>query len=691
MLDHVWIIPLIPAISFVLILLFGKKMPFKGAEIGIAAIGSAFVLAVVTVVQWIDRVESATGKSEGLAALGRGVLGVAKGGEHVTEVEPIIHSFTWWQNGAAKFAIGARTDGLVVMMLIVVTTISLLVHVYSTAYMRGDRRFTYYYASLSLFSASMLMLVISSNLLQLLVGWELVGLCSFMLIGHWWEEKPNSNAALKAFLTTRTGDVGLLIGVIVCFFAAGTFDIGGINRYAIGGGADHGLLLVAAIALMFGIMGKSGQFFLHTWLPDAMAGPTPVSALIHAATMVVAGVFLGARVYPVFWNGFSIGGGGVNMMALVGGVTIIVGAALAFVQDDIKKVLAYSTISQLGYMVMALGVGAWGAAVFHLFTHAFFKALLFLGAGAISHAATHHSFDMKKEMGGLRKFMPVTFVTFMIGTLALAGIFPLAGFWSKDEILATANQGDFKVFMVIGLIGAGMTAAYMTRCVYLTFFGQYRGHHHPHEAERTITVPLIILAVLSIVAGLLNAAPFHIEKFTKWVDQVGPFPELLHPKFDYLLAASSLTVAVVLIGIASFFWFKREEIGALHGLTERNRFAHAGFAFLANKYYLDDLYEGVVVAGIKGPIARASYWLNQNVIDAFVKGTGRTAVAVGRATYAGLDRVVVDGAVNGLARETGAVGGGLTKVQSGKLQRYALLLLAAVGLIGLAVFVYNVV
>src|SRR5262245_14081694 len=693
MLGYVWIIPAIPAVSFVVILLFGKRLPFKGAEVGTAAVGASFLLACVVAAQWIDKVESATGHSEGLAALGRGFLGGAEGGGHgsETEVAPIVHGVTWWQNGNVKFEVGTRTDGLVVMMLIVVTTISLLVHIYSLAYMRGDRRFTYFYAALSLFSASMLLLVVSSNLLQLLVGWELVGLCSFMLIGHWWEEKPNSDAALKAFLTTRTGDVGLMIGVIVCFFAAGTFDIGKINEYALSPHADHGLMLVAAVALMFGIMGKSGQFFLHTWLPDAMAGPTPVSALIHAATMVVAGVFLGARMYPVFFNGFSIGNGGVNMMALIGGVTILIGALLAFVQDDIKKVLAYSTISQLGYMVMALGVGAWSAAVFHLFTHAFFKALLFLGAGSISHAGTHHSFDMKEEMGGLRKPMPITFWTFMIGTLALAGIFPLAGFWSKDEILATASQSDYKVFLVIGLIGAGLTAAYMTRCVYLTFFGEYRGHHHPHESEKTITVPLIILAVLSIFAGFLNAAPFHIEKFTKWVDQVGPFPELVHPDFDYVLAASSVTIAAIAIGFASYFWFKREELGALRGLTQRNKVAHAGYRFLEKKYYLDDLYEGVIVADIKGPIARASYWVNQRVIDGVVNGAGRSAAAAGRFAYDVFDQEVVDGAFNDLANETGAVGAEARKVQSGRVQRYALLLLAGVALIGLAIYLINAV
>src|SRR5262249_55244636 len=238
-----------------------------------------------------------------------------------------------------------------------------------------------------------------------------------------------------------------------------------------------------ALALLLGIIGKSGQFPLHTWLPDAMAGPTPVSALIHAATMVVAGVYLGARLYPVFFSGLSIAHGGVNAMSLVGGTTVIIGAGLAFVQDDIKKVLAYSTISQLGYMVMALGVGAWTAAVFHLFTHAFFKADLFLGAGSVSHSGSHHSFDMKKDMGGLRKYMPQTFWTFIISSAALAGIFPFAGFWSKDEILVNAGHNHYVAFLVVGIVGAFMTAAYMTRCIYLTFFGEYRGGHAVHGTD----------------------------------------------------------------------------------------------------------------------------------------------------------------------------------------------------------------
>ena len=474
---------------------------------------------------------------------------------------PVIHQYTWFQNAGVKLTVGTQIDGLAVMMMFVVTLISLLVHVYSLEYMRGDRRYTHFYAALSLFTASMLLLVVASNTLEMLVGWELVGLCSFMLIGHWWEEKPNSDAALKAFLTTRTGDIGLLIGVIMTYFVAqsatghGTFNILVVNASAASAKVSHTLVMWTALALLLAIIGKSGQFPLHTWLPDAMAGPTPVSALIHAATMVVAGVYLGARLYPVFWYGLSIGTpghGGLNAMAVIGGITVLIGAALAFVQDDIKKVLAYSTISQLGYMVMALGVGAWTAAVFHLFTHAFFKADLFLGAGSVSHSGSHHSFDMKKDMGGLKKYMPKTFWTFVIGSLALAGIFPLAGFWSKDEILVNAGHNGYQGFLVIGAIGAFMTAAYMTRCVYLTFFGEYRGsvehelaevheaevlaegdelvEHHlaeeqddyipgfgahaaadehghgPHESNGLITVPLYVLSFFAIFAGVTQHA-----------------------------------------------------------------------------------------------------------------------------------------------------------------------------------------
>lgn len=687
MLDAAWLIPALPAVSFALILFFGKRLPKKGAEIGIAAVGTSFVLACITAVEWINRVNDATGEEHGLAAFGKGLL--AAGGEEHAVVKPVIHSMDWWQNGAVHFGVGTQIDGLAVMMMFVVTLISLLVHIYSTAYMHGDRRYTWFFACLSLFTASMLTLVVADNTLQLLVGWELVGLCSFMLIGHWWEERENSAAAIKAFLTTRTGDIGLMIGVIITFFAAGTFSIVGINQYAVSPGVDHDLMLAGAICLFIGIIGKSGQFPLHTWLPDAMAGPTPVSALIHAATMVVAGVYLGARLYPVFYEGFSIEAGGVNFMVLIGGVTIIIGALLAFVQRDIKKVLAYSTISQLGYMVMGLGAGAWVAAVFHLFTHAFFKALLFLGAGSVSHSGSHHSFDMKEDMGGLRKFMPITFWTFIIGSLALAGIFPLAGFWSKDEILVNAGENGFEVFLVVGLVGAVMTAAYMTRCVYLTFFGEYRGHGEPHESGPAITVPLIVLAAFSVLAGIINAAPLGVEKFTEWVEPHFAFPELVHAEFDYGAAAISVTLAIIGIGIAGYLWFQREELGPFKGLTQRNKAAHAGYTFLENKYYLDYLYEDVIVSGVRGSVARAAYWFNQNVIDGVVNGVGRGAGRAGRAVYAVVDQAGVDGAINLLGRETGEAGSEVRKVQSGRVQRYALLLFAGVGLFSLALLITN--
>jgi NADH-quinone oxidoreductase subunit L len=687
-LSNAWIIPAIPAVSFFLVLFFGKRMPGRGAEIGIAAVGASFVLSVVAVIQWIDRVENATGQHEGLRALGRGIFAAAGHGE--VAVQPVTSSITWWQNGLVKFTVGTRVDGLVVMMLFVVTLISLLVHVYSVAYMREEVRFTHYYAMLSLFTASMLLLVVADNTLLLLVGWEGVGLCSFALIGHFWEDQPNSNAALKAFFTTRTGDIGLMIGIIMMFFASGTFSISGTNAYALSRGADHSLLLIGAICLFIGIIGKSGQFPLHTWLPDAMAGPTPVSALIHAATMVVAGVFLGARLYPVFFKGFSIGSVSINFMALIGGITIVIGAVLAFVQRDIKKVLAYSTISQIGYMVMALGVGAWTAAVFHLFTHAFFKALLFLGAGSVSFSGSHHSFDMKSDMGGLRKPMPITFWTFIIGALALAGIFPFAGFWSKDEILVTAGASGFDAFMIVGLVGAFLTAAYMTRCIYLTFFGEYRGHGHPHESEPLITVPLVVLACFSVVAGLINAAPLGIEKFKEWVEPTVSFPALVHPDFDYAKALISLTVAALGIGIGAYYWFQREERRPLGGLTERNALARAGYTFLERKYYLDVLYENIIVAGIKAPIAGAAYWFDQHIVDKIVNSVGAGARRLGTFVYDTVDQKVVDGAVNQIAEVTGESGGLLRYIQSGRVQRYALLLFAAIGLLSLALLIANI-
>ena len=706
MLEYAWIIPLLPAASFFLILLFGKRLPFKGSELGIAAVGAAFVLAVVVNTQWFDHVNEAEhAGSEEAAASVEGSEGseAAAEDEHFT-VEPITEEVTWFQNDGLDIEVGMLLDGPAVMMLFVVTLVSLLVHVYSTDYVAGDRRYTHFFAFLSLFTASMLGLVMAKSTLQLIVCWELVGVCSFVLIGHWWEEKANSDAALKAFIVNRVGDVGLLCGVVTLYFASGataserTFDILEINTRALAGDISHTALLVAACALVAAVMSKSGQFILHVWLPDAMAGPTPVSALIHAATMVVAGIFMVGRLYGVFYQGLSIGISTVNLLAVVGGVTVLGGAGLAFVQNDIKKVLAYSTVSQLGYMVMALGIGAWTAAFFHLFTHAFFKACLFLGSGSVSHAV--HSFDMRKDMGGLRKWMPHTFWTFMIATAALIGIFPLAGFWSKDEILAGASQlggnGNYVAFMVVGITGAMMTAAYMTRCVYLTFFGEFRGHGHPHESGPRIVVPLWILAGLAVVAGLANIPrlalwPDSFElRFEYFYEPKGAYfpsvlPSFAAPEFSPGIALASTLIGLFGIGLA-YMWFWRDA-GPQH-LTERSRVAHAGYTFLVNKYYFDHLYVDVIAGGVKGPVARASNWINQNVIDGVVNGAGRLSLVAGRFVYDRIDQGVVDSVVDGSG--FAAEGGGqlLRRLTSGKVQQYGALLFGATAIFaGVLIFV----
>jgi NADH-quinone oxidoreductase subunit L len=654
--ENSWLIPLIPAVSFFVILFFGKKLPKQGSEVGILAVGSSFVLSLLVAAEWIAD-------------------------------EKVVHKHvTWFQQGETEISAGLHVDGLTVMMFLVVTFVSLMVHVYSTGYMHGDARFTWFFAALSLFTASMLTLVIADNLLQLLVGWELVGVCSFILIGHWFEEKPNSSAAIKAMITTRVGDVGLLLGVITLFFAAGkTFNIEVINRMALEGEFSHTIALVGGCLLFLGVVGKSAQFPLHVWLPDAMAGPTPVSALIHAATMVVAGVYLVARVYGVFWAGFSIEAGGINLVALIGSITIIIAAGLAFVQDDIKRVLAYSTVSQLGYMVAALGVGAWTAGVFHLFTHAFFKALLFLGSGSVIHAV--HSNNMS-EMGGLRKHMPVTYVTFIIGSLALAGIFPLAGFWSKDEILLGAMKDGFPLVLVAGTVGAFMTACYMGRAVYLTFFGEYRGHGHPHESPPSIRIPLIILAVPSALAGLLNAVPFGIEKFAEWVHfhVEGVEFETPHHEFNAGLALASVAIAIAGLLVATWVYYWKK---APQGVLARSPALRGLHTFLVEKYYLDRIFVGGVIGFFKGPLARATYWTNQNVIDKVVNGIGVGAKMIGRFTYDILDQKGVDGIVNGIGVGASETGGLLRLVQSGRIQQYALMLFGAVGLLGLALVVFD--
>ena len=680
-LANAWLIPLLPALSFAAILAFGKRMPRRGSELGLVAVGASFLLAVAAAVAW-----------------------VAHHGAH--ETAPAVHrSVSWLVSGGVRYDAGILVDGLSVMMLVVVTAVSLLVHVYSTDYVAGDARYTHFFAFLSLFTAAMLFFVLSDNLLQMIVGWELVGVCSFVLIGHWWEAKANSDAALKAFLTNRVGDVGLLVGMSILFFAAGgAFDTLTVNSRIVAGEVSHTALVAASVCLLAAVMSKSGQFVLHTWLPDAMAGPTPVSALIHAATMVVAGIFMVARLYPVFWDGMAIASSSVNLLALVGAVTLLFGGLLAFTQNDIKKVLAYSTVSQLGYMVMALGVGAWTAAMFHLFTHAFFKACLFLGSGSVSHAAG--GFDMKKNMGGLRRAMPHTYRTFLVATVALMGLPPLAGFWSKDEILAgtggwgllggTGGNGAYTAMLLMGLAGAAVTAAYMTRVIYLTFFGRYRGEGHPHESGPRIVVPLYALAAMAVVAGLFNMpAGFQLwpeaaqERFGHYVEPVAAyFPPIGHATPSWSLAVVSTLVALGGAAAAYRYYFvkvRARSRAAGQSLTElpdgptaANKLARAGHRVLADKYYFDHLYTGIVAGGVKGPAAKAAYWTNQKVIDAAVDGAGRSAVAAGRAVYDRLDQGVIDNVIiDGAGRVSDSAGESLRGMQTGKVQQYAAILFAA--------------
>ncbi len=739
-LENAWLIPLLPAISFVLILFFGKRMPKKGAELGIAAVGISFVLAVLTGVAWLDHrdnfevpgaddhayVVDVDGASDEVALTADEADSAAEGSAAEDGGEDAAHgashayigvqnSTQWLQSGGIEFGAGILVDGLSVMMLFVVTTVSLLVHIYSTDYVGGDRRYTHFFAFLSLFTASMLFFVLSDNVLQMIVGWELVGVCSFALISHWWEEKPNSDAGLKAFLTNRVGDVGLLVGMITLFFAAGhgeTFSVVAINSEIVAGHVGHTALVVSAACLMAAVMSKSGQFVLHTWLPDAMAGPTPVSALIHAATMVVAGIFMVARLYPVFFEGMQIGGSSINLLATVGAVTLVFGGLLAFVQDDIKKVLAYSTVSQLGYMAMALGVGAWTAAVFHLFTHAFFKANLFLGSGSVAHAV--HSFDMKKDMGGMKKFMPKTYTTFIIGSLALAGIFPLAGFWSKDEILAgtggwgvfggRGGNGAYTFHLVMGMVGAALTAAYMTRCIYLTFHGEFRGDTHghgdPHESGPRILVPLYILSAMSILAGLVNLpAGFQLvpeswqERFGHFVEPSGSpyFPSIAHATPSWTLAIVSSLIAVGGAFFAFYYYFIRVDrlskqmgeslTGLPKGLTTTFAPARIGHKILVEKYYLDHLYTGVIAGFTKGPLARFTNWTNQHIIDGVVNTAGTTAVSTGKVVYDKFDQAVIDGILDGTGRASDASGEQLRHINSGKVQNYAAILFAGAALL----------
>ncbi len=609
-----WLVPALPAAAFVLTLFLGKRLPGKGAELGIGAValGLAFSLAI---------------------------LGQIAAGHPVQQ-----DSLSFLTVGGLHLDVGQHVDGLTAVMFVVITLVSLCSQVYSLGYMRGDRRFTIYYAFLSLFTAAMLNLVIADNLFQLLVGWELVGICSYFLIGHWWEEKENSDAGIKAFLVTKTGDVPFLFGVFAITAAAGTANIPEITAKIAHGDLGTGILTVSALLLFGGAIGKSAQFPLHVWLPDAMAGPTPVSALIHAATMVAAGVYLVARLFAIY----APSGHALAFVGTIGAITMLIAALLALVQDDIKRVLAYSTISQLAYMMAGLGLGPKGftPGLFHLFTHAFFKALLFYGAGSVIHAAHTNSMS---EMGGLRRRMPVTFWTFLIGAAALMGIPPFAGFFSKDEIIATAWHTHHDPIFVVGLVTAFVTALYVTRALILTFFGEYRGSARPHESPGVMAAPMVLLATLSIGAGFLGGV------FADWVHFPAGAPAA-HEALSIPLASLSVAVALAGIGLGVALYARRPA-GAADPMLRMGPVT----ALLENKYFLDFLYLRAIVRPIQYRVARLA--------NAF-------------------DRRVLDGAVNGTGAGVRGLGRVLRYAQSGNVQRYAVYLF--VGVVVLAVVITTI-
>jgi NADH-quinone oxidoreductase subunit L len=642
--EYAWLVPVLPAVSAALIIFFGKRFDRGGSEIGITAVAISLVLSVLLAIEVFGH-NAAAARDAGEAFLL----------ERSFTLAPIGQGF--------EVEAGMRIDGLVAMMFLLVTFVSLMVHIYSVGYMHGEKRFTWYYGMLSLFTASMLLLVIAGNMMLLLIGWELVGVCSFLLIGFWWEQKQNSNAAIKAFLTTKFGDIGLVTGVVALWAEFGTFDIGEIIAAVDAGDYSSGMLTFALLMLFLGAVGKSAQFPLHTWLPDAMAGPTPVSALIHAATMVTAGVFLIARLYPVY----SAVPVAKNTIAIIGVITLFAAGLLALVQDDVKKVLAYSTVSQLGYMVAALAF-SYTAGIFHLFTHGFFKALLFLGAGSLIHAA--HSNNMS-DMGGLRRFMPVTFWTFMIGSLALMAVPPLAGFWSKDEILAEAfHAGGYYGNLVFALaaIGGAITVFYMTRLLYLVFAGEYRGHGTPHESPRSMTAPLVVLAVPAALIGFVNL-PFPAVQeagaFSAWtmfsVEYSGSHA------IEFVAWIAALATGLALAGFLAGRAIYREA-------PERDPLLHAGLftQVLTNRYYLDHLYTDLVVrTTVRDKLGQAAYWLNDHVIDRAVYLTGAATTRLGQTVYSVGDQRGIDGAVNGLGLSAIWSGAKMRLAQSGNVQLYA--------------------
>ena len=635
-----------PLVGFVLQYTVGRRMGAKGAWMTVGFIGVSLA-----------------------ASLAIGYEALQGGAAFAKHFGP----WTWLEPGdGAAWTIGMTVDGLTAVMLVVVTLVSFLVHVFSTAYMKGDPKYPLFFAWLQMFSFSMLVLVLADNLLHLFMGWELVGLCSYKLIGFWSEKSAPCEAAKKAFITTRIGDLGMMVAICVLGGAVGSFEFERVFTAAASGAIDDTWLLLAGLGLFMAAAGKSAQLPLHVWLPDAMEGPTPVSALIHAATMVAAGVYLIGRMAPMLTPDVM------TVVATVGAMTALVAGLIAVAQNDIKRVLAYSTVSQLGYMFLGLGVGAWHAGLFHLTTHAFFKALMFLGSGSVIHGC-HHEQDMRK-MGGLRRKMPITAWTFLVGVLAIAGVpWITSGFYSKDGILSGA-YGVSPLLFWIGMAGAVLTAFYMMRLYVMTFEGEPRDahvHEHAHESPKSMTFPLVLLALLTLVIGplawheLMLAPPTGVEPGAAW----GTL-QTLHEEHQHAGTVMWLAIAAGLGGLALgwiVFHAQRDKLEA-----RKRPFGALEVAF-ANKFWFDELYDVVLIAPAHG-LAALYRWFDETVVDGLVNLVGRKGVRTGDLSAAN-DRGVVDGLVRFTGHACQSAGAAFSALQSGRVRLYLSL---SVGVLALA-------
>ncbi|MHA6246869.1 NADH-quinone oxidoreductase subunit L [Pontibacter sp. CAU 1760] len=571
-----------------------------------------------------------------------------------------VDFYNWISMGDMRIGFSFLIDQLTLFMMLMVTGIGFFIHLYSAGYMSHDENFGKFFAFINLFMFSMLLLVMGANYVLMFVGWEGVGLCSYLLIGFWNKNTSYNNAAKKAFVMNRIGDLGFLLGIFMIFITFGSVSYPQVFAEAAQytGGIDSTVMITITLLLFVGAMGKSAQIPLFTWLPDAMAGPTPVSALIHAATMVTAGIYMVVRSNVLFVLAPTT----LEVIAVVGVITALLAATIGLAQNDIKKVLAYSTVSQLGYMFLALGVMAFSSSLFHVLTHAFFKALLFLGAGSVIHAMSNEQ-DIRK-MGGLRKYLPITFLTFLIGTLAISGIPPFAGFFSKDELLAHVYEHS-KVMWALGMLASFMTSFYMFRLVFLTFFGTFRGteeqRHHLHESPASMTIPLIVLAVLSTIGGFLGIPEvFGAEHVLgNYLTPLYDFARLANPAAleapqidhatEYMLMGLSVAVALVAAIIAYVLYVSKKTVPAAEG--ERLSPIHN---LIYNKYYIDELYNAIIV--------RPVMWLSTTF-------------------YRFVDVVLVDGVVNGFGKLVTQSGRTLRYAQSGIISFYVLVMVFSIVLI----------